>query len=244
MTTPTPLARGIAAIILIAASAGGVAVGFATRVEHEARGPADQIPSLPALEIDAGQGDIRAVGRPGATITYESSLKWIGRRPSIGISRRGEQLRLRSGCPSYLLVTDVDLFSKCDVDLDVGVPATTGLTIDAGSGDISLEGLNGAVSIDSGTGSISATRLRSPTFAVDSGTGDVTVAFVVRPESVSVDSGTGDITVRVPSGRYDITSDSGVGSVSVEGVVDDPTANSRLMFDSGVGDIRVEANDG
>ncbi len=243
MTTPTPLARGIATVALIALSAAGVAVGFGTRTEHEVREPARQIPAMAALEIDAGDGDIRVVARPGDAVTYSSSLKWIGRRPSVEVSAGGDQLRLKSSCPSVLLGAELPIFSRCDVDLVVGVPPATDVRIDSGSGDIALEGLNGTVSIDSGTGPIMATELGSPTLTIDSGTGDVTAAFRTRPTSVRVDSGTGDITVRVPSGPYAVNADSGVGSVSLRGVVNDPGADSRLSFDSGVGDIQVEAND-
>jgi Putative adhesin len=243
MTTPSPLARGIATVALIAISVGGVAVGFGTRTEHEAREPARQMPAMAALRIDADDGDIRVVARPGDAVTYSSSLRWIGRRPAVTVSAGGDQLRLKSSCPSVLLGAELPIFSRCDVDLVVGVPPASDVSIDSGSGAIALVGLKGAISIDSGTGPITATDLGSPTLTIDSGTGDVSAAFRTRPTRVRVDSGTGDITIRVPSGPYDITSDSGVGSVNVRGIVNDPSADSRLSFDSGVGDIQVEAND-
>jgi Putative adhesin len=244
MTTPPPLARGIAAIALIAISGAGVAVGFATRKEHSARNPTRQVAAMPALRIDTGNGDIRVVARPGRTVTFSSSLAWIGRRPTVWTSAAGGQLTLTSSCDTFPPGIDLPIFSKCDVDLVVGVPAATDVSIDSGSGNITLEGLQGAVTVDSGTGFLKATDLGSPTLSVDSGTGDVSATFRTRPASVRVDSGTGDITVRVPAGRYDVTSDSGVGSVKVSGIVEDSSADSRLSFDSGVGDIRIEANDG
>ena len=64
----------------------GVAVGLGTRQEHEAHEPVRQIPAMPALRIDTGDGDIRVVARPGDAVTYSSSLKRIGRHPLVAVS--------------------------------------------------------------------------------------------------------------------------------------------------------------
>ena len=104
---------------------------------------------MPALRIDTGDGDIRVVARPGDTVTYSSSLKWIGRRPSVAVSAGGDQLRLKSSCPTFLPVAELPIFSRCDVDLIVGVPPATDISIDSGSADITPVGLKGAVGINS-----------------------------------------------------------------------------------------------
>jgi Putative adhesin len=105
------------------------------------------------------------------------------------------------------------------VNLDVTVPAKANLQIKAGPGDIDVSGVNGQLSLETGSGSIDATQdtLRGQS-TLNAESGDITLDSSLDPHGrYRLQTGPGDIEVTLPdntsvhvdasTGSGDITSD-------------------------------------
>jgi hypothetical protein len=73
---------------------------------------------------------------------------------------------------------------------------------------------------------------------VDSGAGDVELAFAAAPQQVGVDTDSGDVTVRLPGGPYRVTAQTRAGERIVDLRADD-AATQSVTVSSGAGDVRL-----
>ena len=71
--------------------------------------------------------------------------------------------------------------------------------------------------------------------------GDVDVVATCPTTRLTLRTGSGDIRARVPPGQYSIDAETLDVDVAVDGVVDDPAAQSRIQALSNDGDVTVEA---
>jgi hypothetical protein len=105
---------------------------------------------------------------------------------------------------------------------------------------VNVSGVSGPLQVSTGSGSVTATAIRSPAVQVTANQGSADISFAAAPRSVTVRFSTGNATVRVPTAghRYHVQVSSGTGSASSK-VPDDPQAGGVVQVSSGNGDATV-----
>lgn len=185
-----------------------------------------------ALSVDVGSGNISVRGTDGDTTEV---VAWI----------HGEHCLLERGWKAGTLSLEsrlaegAGLRRRCDIDLDIVLPAGASVAIDTGSGNVELDGLAGELDVDTGSGNVEAQNVGSAVAGVHTGSGNVRARFTAPPDAISVDTGSGNIRIQVPSDRYHLETDSGSGRVNITGVISDPTALRFLDLDTGSGNLEV-----
>lgn len=103
-----------------------------------------------AVQVTAGQsGELRLVD-------VES---WLIVRPQVSTAWRGSTLVVRVTCPAP------NLFEDCEATLQIQVPAGTSVQASAGTGDIGVTGLSGALRLAATSGSIALADVTGPVLA-------------------------------------------------------------------------------
>jgi hypothetical protein len=181
-----------------------------------------------AVELSSDAGHVN-VHSGGAAITIHRRTNYHSDQPPHpGQQVRGGTLILTAGC------------SDCGTDYDVTVPASVALTINDKSGEITLDGMAGAIDVASGAGAVKATGLRSPSVRVRISSGPVELGFSTAPTSVTAHSSAGNVTATVPGGPYNIDASTKAGARHIN-VSDSPSAPGELTLTSNAGDVTVNA---
>jgi hypothetical protein len=151
------------------------------------------------LTVAAGSGPVRLTG----------TLNWTGQPPrtSVQRDRSGRVLHLSYQCAPA---------SPCSGDYRLTVPAGTALAVRQPSGQITLSGLSGALTITAASADVVARHLRSANLRAAITAGQFTASFDAAPKSVRVELIRAEATVRLPgAAHYRVTQDVSSGSVEV-----------------------------
>jgi Putative adhesin len=201
------------------------------------------------VEINSGHVLVRAGGN--GRVDFERRPR-DGRILDLKEIWEGDRLRLAGSCRDG----NGKRVTRCQSEYVLQVPAATEVEARADSGDVTVAGLTGAVSLTSGSGDlelrdasgrvrvttnsgeVTATALRSSTVEAQTNTGDVMLAFAAAPGQAAVTTNTGDIELAVPPGQYRTSADtiSGRREVTVPGGT---ASSSVLRVRSNSGDVRL-----
>lgn len=118
------------------------------------------------------------------------------------------------------------------IDLVVKVPAHFALTLDDGSGDTDIQGLQGALRIDDGSGDLVVDNGAS--LVLEDGSGDVQISNISG--DVRIDDGSGDMKVSQIDGI--VTIDDGSGDIRVE------QSKGLTIHDDGSGELNINQING
>jgi len=193
---------------------------------------------LKDLDIRAGAGSLKVVGREGLTsievkaeivarhVRDEDMEEFLNDRVELVLEKRGDGAVLISRVRER-----VRIFSFGDeavINLTVSVPKSLAIAIDDGSGWIEVEDV-ASLKIDDGSGSIRVDRVAGEV-RIDDGSGGIEVNDVTG--DVTVDDGSGEIIIRRIGGT--VTIDDGSGSIDVEQVEKDVR-----LISTGSGEVNV-----
>lgn len=196
------------------------------------------------LIVDTGSGDIR-VSRGQDDKVFVSS-RFIVRAPSEEDAREladkikedppieiegntikiGDLSKYRNGFGVFNWFINKSIA----MSFDIQVPYATEAELDSGSGDQSVSGIRGPVSVDAGSGDVDINGIEREVVA-DTGSGHIKV---IGAASVDADAGSGHITLGEISG--DAKVDVGSGDVSLENIGGD------VRVDTGSGDIKIDSS--
>jgi hypothetical protein len=232
-----------AAMVLVVAVgvAGGIAVGHLTpTVGHSATSSASAAPDGPigtirpasparsspaearetsrsvsvteagvgTVDFDGVGGQLTVVARAGP-VRLTGTLNWTGQPPRTGVTRdhAGRVLRLSYRCAPA---------SPCTEDYRLTIPARTALAVQQPSGQVTLTGLSGSLSIWAASADVVARQLGVATLRAVVTAGQFTADFARAPRSVRVELTRADGTVRVPGTvPYRVSQQVSSGSVEV-----------------------------
>lgn len=201
------------------------------------------------VEVDSGHVLVRAGG--DGRVDFERRSR-DGRVLDLKEVWEGDRLRLAGGCRDG----NGKRVTRCESEYVLRVPAAAEVEARADSGDVTVAGITGAVSLMSGSGDlelgdvggrvqattnsgeVTATALRSSAVEARTNTGDVKLAFAAAPGQAAVTTNTGDIELTVPPGRY-LTSADTVSGVRDVTVPVDTASSSALSARSNSGDVRL-----
>lgn len=221
------IAGALAASVLLTGCGAFSAFGTAKNHDEVSYDVTEKIARL-KVDSDAGNVVVNESDRSGVRVT--ETRHWNDDKPSTEHKVNGDTLELTYGCPVN--------FANCAVDYRVEIPKGVEVTVDTGSGDLTLRSLTAVGLVKTGSGDIAASGLAGKQFSAETGSGDVELKFAATPGQVKVHTGSGDATVVVPDGSYDVQADTGSGSTEVK-VKDDPSAANKIVLETGSGDAKV-----
>lgn len=116
------------------------------------------------------------------------------------------------------------------------------MRVDTGGGDLSVNGLNGTLQLSTEGGNVAVGGMASGVVTVNSGGGDVALAFTQVPQSLDITAEGGNVAVILPPGSttYGLSlPDTAGGNVSYPPTLVSPHSHHKITIDSGGGDITV-----
>ena len=163
------------------------------------------------IDLTTGSGNIQV--RPGEAATVqirgkiqahsEDQVQYLASHPPI--EQDGNRIRIGP-------VEDPAMNRNVSIDYELLVPVETQLTIQSGSGDVSVEGTHGSVKARSGSGDMKFQQIASDRVEAETGSGDV--QFREVRGSLRVRTGSGNIEAEgEPTGEW--TLQTGSGGVSL-----------------------------
>ncbi|MEV4927520.1 DUF4097 family beta strand repeat-containing protein [Streptomyces roseoverticillatus] len=235
--------RLLTAVTTAALAAGGIsACGMLRKSFNDDTTVTQKITSV---RLDTGSGGVTLHGKEGTTaVSLHRYVEYGGDRPEGATHRIENGVLVLGGCGD-------DCSVAYTVDLPAGIPVTgetssgavsasrTGaVKVRTGSGAIDLDGVNGPVEVQAGSGAITGKALKGgPVVAkTSSGAIDLTMAAA---QDVRAGAGSGAVTVTTPDERYHVTAESDSGGKDIA-VHDDPSGTHRLDLTTGSGAITVK----
>jgi hypothetical protein len=200
-----------------------------------------EIDGRDALRIGADDTDIvypelAERGRVESSLRRDGTFgmsggRWVGGR-RVSIRRDGR------GTEGWADVTvRVPRGMRVRVHVLAGRAEARDVTVDAGSGAVSLERVRASVlAIDAGSGRVRGSDVEAPDMRLDTGSGGVTIDRLAT-RTLRLDSGSGDVDLGLVGDVDDLRIDSGSGSVTLR---IPPTLGATLEADTGSGGITTE----
>jgi len=181
-----------------------------------------------AVDITLGVGDLTVQAEPG-NVVLEAELGGLS-DSELDYEVVDRELVVDASCGDQAL---------CGGQLDVTMPARTGLTARVGTGSVDVDGLSGPLFLTCNAGSIDGRALASDQATVEVDVGDVGLRFRQRPTDLAATVATGNVTITVPSGAYDLRLEADRGSIDTRGVSADPAASEVISVSVGTGNIDI-----
>lgn len=200
-----------------------------------------------AVVVETVNGDVTVTRSSGSGSTVEVTMSYSGRKPTIAV--------LEIDADGRLAIGD-DCSQDCSVDYEIKVGDAADVTIEVGTGDITVNDLDGSFVIKTGSGDVNIVSLMGP-ITVEVGEGDIlgarltaaTASFTAEKGAIDVtfdnviddllvDSRDGDVTTQLPGGPYQVDATSATGDVDIK--VDIDEASSKIIrISTGDGDVTV-----
>jgi hypothetical protein len=196
------------------------------------------VPPRTAVTLSSNGGDIQASGfSSGMTL-------WAG-GGNVTASDLAGHLQLDTGGGDLTasgLTGDLELTAEGGNINASNLASSSTMRLDTGGGDLTANGLTGDFQLTTEGGNTDAETLASQVVTVQSGGGNVTLAFTRVPENLQITAQGGSVSVVLPPGgtTYDIaTPDTAGGNVSIPTSLANSASGDKITIDSGGGDISV-----
>lgn len=199
------------------------------------------VPARTAVMLSSDGGDIGVSG-----FTSNMTLSAVG--GNVTASNLVGDLRMDTGGGDLTgsgLTGSIQLTTEGgNVDVSNVAASNVGgpIRMDTGGGDLNANGLTGSLQLLTEGGNIDSDAVASPQVTIDSGGGDVTLAFTQAPQKLQITAEGGNVTVILPHGdtKYAIsTPDTQGGNVSYPSTLVSSTSPHKISIDSGGGDISI-----
>lgn len=250
-------------VLALAGLAGsGCHVDFADCTEKAHREARIETAGVKKVVLDTGAGELRIVGRPGATALVaegEACASSQSRLEDIQIryERKGDVLHLWTGRDRGTTVhigwddevarldLNVELPAELPLEVDdgsgnVSIRSVSSLVLDDGSGDLELADLHGDVRIEDGSGSLELLGVDGDVVLEDD-SGEVRVTGVKG--KVTLEDGSGNVSVSQVGGNVEVRED-GSGDLDIFGIGQGVRVRSDGSGDISIrdvtGDVTVE----
>lgn len=189
------------------------------------------------IVVNATTADIRLVEGDEGEVQITSRVTSGLRKTDFLIGRRGDELKVISGCQNWLS-------PGCGVSLTLEVPKGIPIVINTTTGNVTADALmQGVLTVSTISGDIGVSGLTVDEFSAESRSGNVDVTFAAQPFAFKALTRTGDISAAMPAGdrTYAVTAESKSGGVSSTLESDqDGEGFIRATSDSGDIDLRTK----
>lgn len=180
-----------------------------------------------SLTIDVRSGDINIYGGDNAEVTATARIE--GASNHLGHALTGGKLTLVDDCHE----------NHCDVDVSVAVPSGVSVEVHVGSGDLEVDDMLGAISLETGSGDILGYDLAGADLSAETGSGDVALDVSEPAERIHVRAHSGDVLVGVPAGAYRLNVGTSSGDRHLNDVSNDSSAPGSIDVFTSSGDVAI-----
>jgi len=206
----------ILAASLVAATCAAAPVLAADCPHRADRQASIDVAGARSVRVESGSGELRIEGRDGASRveargTACASDQGVLDRIRIATSREGDVVVVRAEIPER--ASSWSWHEQARLDLTVLVPRTLALKVQDGSGSAEIRNV-GALSVDDGSGDLTVADVAGDVF-IEDGSGSLELRGVTG--NVRLRDGSGSIDVREVSGSVTVEGD-GSGSIDVSAV--------------------------
>lgn len=197
------------------------------------------VPANTAVTLWSNGGDVDVSG-------FSSNMSLYAGGGNITASNLTGDLKLNTAGGD---LTGTGLTGQINITADGGnvnasnLDGTSGtMAINTGGGDLDANGVTGnVVNFTAEGGNISGGGLVAPQATIESGGGDVILAFADAPQNLQINAGGGNVTVILPPGstQYDIVANADGGNSNIAPNLSSSTSPYKITINSGGGDITV-----
>lgn len=218
-------------------------VWVASSPEQDASHSAEYTQQVDGVDVTVEVGDIK-LAAGDAALMVERNTYWRGTAPEISEAWHGSVFNAEGGCEDgYVSWIDLD---DCLIHYALALPSGTDAEAEIDLGNIELDGLDGEIDVSTDVGDVRGEDLRAGETEVETGVGNVDLAYAEVHGDITVEVGTGDVTIVVPNDgtTYKVDFDGGVGTPAVD-IATDPSAEADYIIKVtiGVGDLKVRYAD-
>jgi hypothetical protein len=193
-----------------------------------------------AVEI----GRIELNASPDASLVVDRETRWRGQKPEPHESWSDETFTVDGECDDRVVVFWGG--DDCEVDYTLALPSGATAKAENSVGQIVMDGLDGAIDVETSVGSVEGENLRASETRVESSVGSINLEYAEVRGDITVIANTGDVEIVVPDDgtTYDVVFQSDVGTESIE-IATDPSARADYVIrvESSVGDLTVRYAD-
>jgi Putative adhesin len=196
------------------------------------------LPARTAVTLRSNGGDIAASGFASGTSLWAGggNITASGLTGAVQLDTEGGDLTASGLTGTLQIGTEGG-------NVTAGGWAATGTArVDTGGGDLNLDGLTGDLQLAAEGGNVDASGVSSAVSSIQSGGGDVTLAYAQDPQNLQISAEGGNVTVILPPGKakYDIsTPDLSGGNVDYPSSLFSSKSDNKITIDSGGGDVTV-----
>ncbi|MEU5155227.1 DUF4097 family beta strand repeat-containing protein [Glycomyces sp. NPDC021274] len=195
------------------------------------------------VEVVVEVGRIELNASADDALVVDSEIIWRGEDPKLVEQWQGDTFTADGTCNDRLIVFASD---ECDVNYTLALPSGAAAEAESSVGDVHIDGLDGAIDIETSVGDIQGENLRTTETRVESSVGSVRLAFAEVRGDINVINSTGDVEIIVPDDgtTYDVVFESGVGSEHID-IATDPSSSADYVIsvNTSVGDLIVRYAD-
>jgi len=213
-------------------------------------------PQVKGVEVRNSSGKIEIVAtQKGQAVVEANRQKWSP-KCQLDIQHNKAEGLLKVEVEDQSWVMDND----CEVNLKISIPTKVSQKIFSGSGDVMVNGTNGALEVKSGSGDVTIDAIISQLNVVSgsgkmeikthatnsatlrSGSGNIRLTYTQAPTGeLNISSGSGDVDVYLPKGSSILTE-----LISASGKTQSEIPNSRggklkISGTAGSGDLQIRA---
>ncbi|MET1051902.1 MAG: DUF4097 family beta strand repeat-containing protein [Mycetocola sp.] len=239
--------------LIIGGSVAAVNVLRGTSVNENAQADAGSLVTIDmpnaAIVVSPGSGD-------QVTVTMRGS--YTGTPPRLDVTASGDETEVSGGCPDGWFFVN-----RCQVRVEVALPADVDVTVrgqngaiiaDELRGDLDLATTNGAIEVEESSGAlvlhttngrVELDDSRSAEVQAQTTNGTVELSFAAAPEEVTATSTNGQIRIEVPDDgtEYFVDANTTNGNVDTEDVPGDRRANRTITANTTNGAVTIETSD-
>jgi hypothetical protein len=242
---------GVLAILLALVTVGWfvvVLLDFATVRTYRTT---SSYPVVSTLELRTGDADVHVVPDSPNRIVVDVDTRHGLQHQNFRAGIQGDALVLTGGCQQFfgfLCHTTVTVHGPAQLaingDIRDGEVSANGIAgavdLAAGDGDLSFSHTSGPMQIRNGDGDVDLFELSTDSLLLRMGDGDLEASLTNSPRSIRVQAGDGDLNVCLPRSAppYAVTVHHGDGSLTKE-IPSDPRVSRTLVVDAGDGDITL-----
>jgi Putative adhesin len=253
-TKRTPAQRvaiGIAVLVTLAfigAGAVSAASGIVTQSKDASRTITGAVTTV-HVTVD---GSVQVQPGPDGQVTVATHEVWSFSQPTVSETQSGTDLTITASCsaPQFgTCATSVRLVVPSGAALivtsqaaNISVSGVQGaLTLHSGDGDVHVASASGPLQLSSANGDVTGTGLSSSQVQASSNNGTVDLTFTGVPQTVTGSSDNGSVIVGLPRGptTYLVSATSDNGSHSV-GVPTNSTSDRHIVVSSSNGNVSVD----
>lgn len=195
------------------------------------------------VDLNVEIGSLHLSNSTDGTLVVERETRWRGKEPDVDESWQGDTFTSRDECDDQFFVFWGD---DCDVNYTIALPSGAEVDAENSVGEITMDGLDGAIDAEASVGDIEGENLRATETRAETSVGSVRLEFAEVRGDIEVVTSTGDVEILVPDDgtTYDVVFDSGVGTESID-IATDPSSRADyvIVVNTSVGDLTVRYAD-